>query len=162
MIFLSSKAKCYFFFFFLSIWTLFTSLLEPGNRRHSVDYKLRGITENIKRDHVNSLLNISKYPQCFAGSHTLLRDTRHASDEIKQFGVILKRRYLLNNTRRTHIHTQDLRYLLLFPSPRFNIDSSFSLLSCLSCSLCWPHCRSLWGRCMHLKRFSREGKKKKR
>lgn len=140
MIFLSSKAKYHFFFPFPSMNCLYLTL-ESGNHRHSVDYELQGITENIKRDHVNSLLNISKYPQCFAGSHTL-RETLHTSDSIEQFSVISKGRYLLNNTRCMHIHTQDFG-CLLFPSPHFNIDSSFSLLSCLSCSLCWPYCRSL-------------------
>lgn len=135
--------------------------LEPGNHRHSVDYELQGITENIKRDHVNSLLNISKYPQCFAGSHTLLRETLHTSDSIEHYSVILKGRYLLNNTRCMHIHTQDfgcLLFLLLI-----SILTLLSVFCHASPALCAGPTAGAYEVCVYtLESFSREKKGNKR
>ena len=66
-----------------------------------------------------------------------------ASDSAKRRCVIVKRLESAPCTHtytHTHTHTigKDLSVFFAFFPALFNIDSPFSLLSCLSCSLCWP------------------------
>lgn len=123
-------------------------------------YELQGNTENIKRDKANSLLNISKSPQCFVAWHALIAEpawhtqqsscvwfSKGGTDSIIQHAC-------------THTYNRYRRWVFLaffLSSVQYWLSFQVIVMPLLLSLL--ASCRSLWGICMHLKGLAERKKR---